>query len=127
MIYKNYRGTVTCPRECLKHYRFCICYENMRDVRGYITEKLFNCLISYCVPIYWGASNITDYVPEGCFIDRRAFTDYETLYQYLKQMSAAEYARYLENIVQFLQSPAALKFTPESVWQCVEAGLLAEE
>jgi alpha(1,3/1,4) fucosyltransferase len=126
-VYKNYRGTVMCPRECLKKYRFCICYENMRDTRGYITEKLFNCFIGYCVPVYWGASNITDYVPEGCFIDKRKFNDYETLYQYLKRMPAAEYVRYLENIVQFLQSPAALKFTPESVWQCVEISLLAEE
>jgi hypothetical protein len=43
--YKNYQGTVSCPRECIKNYRFCFCYENMRDIEGYITEKIFNCLM----------------------------------------------------------------------------------
>ena len=45
----------------------------MRDVLGYITEKIFDSFAAWCVPVYWGASNVTDYIPEGCFIDRRKF------------------------------------------------------
>ena len=38
----------------LKHYRFYICPENA-SVEGYVTEKLFHCIGSGCIPIYWGA------------------------------------------------------------------------
>lgn len=41
--------------EFLKQYRFYICPENA-SVEGYVTEKLFHCIGSGCVPIYWGAA-----------------------------------------------------------------------
>jgi len=63
--YKNFKGPIEHKRPILKNYRFCICYENSRDLNGYITEKIFDCFVSGCVPIYWGAGNITDYVPKG--------------------------------------------------------------
>lgn len=40
--------------EFLKQYRFYICPENA-SVEGYVTEKLFHCIGSGCIPIYWGA------------------------------------------------------------------------
>lgn len=41
--------------EFLKQYRFYICPENA-SVEGYVTEKLFHCIGSGCIPIYWGAN-----------------------------------------------------------------------
>lgn len=40
--------------EFLKQYKFYICPENA-SVEGYVTEKLFHCIGSGCIPIYWGA------------------------------------------------------------------------
>ena len=40
--------------EFLKQYRFYICPENA-SIEGYVTEKLFHCIGSGCIPIYWGA------------------------------------------------------------------------
>lgn len=40
--------------EYIKQYRFYICPENA-SVEGYVTEKLFHCIGSGCIPIYWGA------------------------------------------------------------------------
>ena len=40
--------------EFLKQYRFYVCPENA-SVEGYVTEKLFHCIGSGCIPIYWGA------------------------------------------------------------------------
>lgn len=37
----------------LNQYRFNICPENT-DAWGYTTEKLFECIKSGCIPIYWG-------------------------------------------------------------------------
>lgn len=34
-----------------KHY---FCFENVRDLPGYITEKIFDCFFAEYIPIYWG-------------------------------------------------------------------------
>ena len=36
-------------------------------VKGYITEKIFDSFFAGVVPIYWGAENITDYVPKSLY------------------------------------------------------------
>ena len=64
-----------------------------------------------CVPIYCGAPNITDYVPENTFIDKPKYT-YEELYRYLSAMSEREYNGYLEASEAYLRSPALRPFTP---------------
>src|SRR6185295_11271500 len=77
--FANYRGTVADKIQTLKNYRFCVCYENIKNIKGYITEKLTDCFIAGSVPIYWGASNITDYIPANCFIAREKFDTMDTL------------------------------------------------
>ena len=47
-----------------------------------VSEKIFDCFAAGNVPIYWGASNVTDYIPEDCFIDMRSFSSFEELYQF---------------------------------------------
>jgi hypothetical protein len=56
--YPSYRGAVNSKREVLQKYKFAICYENVRDIPGYITEKIFDCFFAGCVPVYWGAPNV---------------------------------------------------------------------
>lgn len=112
--YKNYRGPLHSNKiEKLKEYKFSICYENMGDVKGYLSEKIFDCFAAGVVPVYWGASNVTDYIPEGCFIDRRRFADDEEMYQFLKRVSKEEYQQYLERAAEFLISDRAKVFTNE--------------
>lgn len=111
--YKNYRGTVENKLETLKNYRFNVCYENIRDVKGYITEKIFDSFAAGSIPIYWGASNITDYIPKNCFIDRRDFKDFNAVYDYIRTMDKATYENYLKNIQNFLQSDRAKLFSQE--------------
>jgi len=112
--YKNYKGSIQDKLETLKHYKFCICYENMRDVKGYITEKIFDCFAAGVVPVYWGASNVTDFIPEKCFIDRRKFCDEEELYCFLKKIPKEDYQTYLDAAQKFLQSDSAKVFTSEA-------------
>jgi alpha(1,3/1,4) fucosyltransferase len=111
--FPSYRGKVAHKREVLEHTRFAICYENVRDLPGYITEKIFDCFFSGCVPVYWGASNITDHIPADCFIDRRKFNDTAGVYAFLKAMSEDEYRGYQQRIAAFLQSEAAYPFSSE--------------
>ncbi|WP_128657183.1 glycosyltransferase family 10 domain-containing protein [Paenibacillus sp. 598K] len=113
--YPSYRGTVASKGEILPHYKFSICYENARELNGYITEKIFDCFHASCVPIYYGAANIEKYIPADTFIDFRKFPDYDSLYAHISAMSAEEHEAYLDRVEQFLASPAYLSnFTQDA-------------
>lgn len=101
--FPSYRGPVMAKQEVLEKSRFSICYENVRDLPGYVTEKIFDSFFSGCVPVYWGATEISDLVPKACFIDRRDFSDMESLYQYLKDMTEQEYIDRQLEIQKFLK------------------------
>jgi hypothetical protein len=124
---KNYKGYADSNKidnhywsvskvDCINKYCFCYAYENMCNIKGYITEKILNVFSAGCVPIYWGAENITDYIPKNCFIDRRDFSSDEQLYKFLKNMKEKEYQIYINNIKFFLDSPAALIFSTERLY-----------
>lgn len=109
--YKNWKGIIQDKLAVLKNYKYSICYENTKEVKGYITEKIFHCFAAGVVPVYWGASNVTDYIPEECFIDRRKFKDEKALYRFLKKITKEEYERYLESAARFLKSEKAQLFS----------------
>ncbi|CAM3655677.1 glycosyltransferase family 10 domain-containing protein [Polynucleobacter brandtiae] len=89
--FPSYQGPVQKKRSVLAKTRFCICFENARDIRGYLTEKIFDSLLAGCIPIYWGEPNIDEYIPQACYIDFRKFQSYEALYQYLTNMTEIEF------------------------------------
>ncbi len=111
---RTYRGPCQNKLEVLKKYRFSICYENIKNQRGYITEKIFDCFAAGCVPIYLGASNIKEYIPTNCFIAREDFTSFELLLNHIKNMKEDEYSTYLNNIRDFLKTKKAKKFGKEA-------------
>lgn len=95
----------------LKDYKFDFCYENSKNLNGYISERIIDAFLAGCVPIYWGAANITDYVPENCFIDRRKFKDNDQLYTFIKNMDEQTYNTYLENINKYLANNGNYRLT----------------
>lgn len=109
--FPSYRGAVTAKNPVMREYRFSICYENAREIPGYITEKIFDSFFAGCVPVYWGAPDIAKHIPENCFIDRRKFQNHEELYAFLKNMSEAEYMQKLDAIRAFITSPSAAPFS----------------
>lgn len=111
--YSSYRGEITSKRTILEQYKFSICYENVRDIPGYITEKIFDCFFAGCIPIYLGASNVTDYIPENCFIDKTKFSGYSELFDYLKYLSEDDYLNFLYSIENFIKSDKILPFGAE--------------
>lgn len=113
LVKKVYKGTVVSKKETMQHYKFAICYENVKDEMGLITEKIFDCFAAGCVPVYYGARNVTDYIPKECFIDFRDFADYEDLYSFIMNMEEKEYNKYLNAVKKFLQTDAYNEFTSE--------------
>jgi hypothetical protein len=64
------------------------------------------------VPVYFGAPNVTKYIPAACFIDFRRFDrDYDRLLEYLQAITAEQYQELLANIYRYLNSAAAQKFS----------------
>jgi len=122
---KNYKGVVESKKEILGKYRFLLCYENAKDIPGYITEKIFHCFFAGCVPIYWGAPDIGKYIPENCFIDRRKFKNYEELYRFLIKMSDEDYKKYLLNIETYVKSQAIWQFSAENFVNTVIKNILS--
>jgi hypothetical protein len=119
--YKTYKGFVAADKkiDCLKQYKFCICYENSR-FPGYITEKIFDCFQAGCVPVYLGAPNVDQYIPSNCFISFTRFKNYKNLYRYLIGIDEKKYEEYLRNIGNFLQSEKGYFFTIDNYQKTCE-------
>lgn len=125
-VFPSWRGRVVRKRDVMGLYRFAICFENIMDVPGYITEKIFDAFFSGAIPVYRGAENVTDHIPAGCFIDIRSFSSYEELYSYMKDMPEKDYAKYLDNIESFLKSERSYPFTCECFAKTIVNGIVSE-
>lgn len=112
--YTSYRGTVRHKWEVLPKYRFAICFENIADEIDYVSQRIFDVLRCNCVPIYWGAPNIEDYVDKDAFIDRREFKTLEDMDKYLRCVSEKEYNKYINAGKAYQKSEKFLQFLSES-------------
>lgn len=111
--YSTYRGKVENKLDTFAKYKFAICYENAKNIPGYITEKIMDSLFAGCVPVYYGAPNVADYIPQSCFIDMQIFANYAELFRFLKNMNDQIYQQYISAIKDFLTGSAAYQFTAE--------------
>jgi hypothetical protein len=112
--FPSYRGAIDSKFEAYGHAKFGICYENTKDLPNYITEKLFDCLMEGCVPVYWGADNVLDFIPKDCFINRRDFASTADLHDFLVSMNELVYGQYQANIARFLAGSQIEPFRAES-------------
>lgn len=133
--YRNYKGECISKSEIYANYRFALCFENMRGVKGYITEKIFDCFKAGIVPIYWGAENIGEYIPDDSYIDFRCFSSIEEMHRSLKKIDRDVHHSYILAAKSFLlsdyKSPFQSKFmcgqidkALDSVDKVVSPGLL---
>lgn len=77
--------------ELLKPYRFNVCLENT-NWPGYCSEKIWDALRGYCLPIYHGQGNsIYDILPRDSFIDTADYDSNEALWNHVRNMADDEY------------------------------------
>jgi len=106
------QGPVTSKLAILSRYRFCLAFENVEGYPGYITEKIFDPMVAGCVPVYRGATNILDFVPQDCFIDGSRFLRPDELHEHLSAISESQWNKYRLAITEFLNSSAFHAFSP---------------
>lgn len=128
--FPSYRGTVYTKSEVLDRAKFSICYENSRGSPGYLTEKIFDCFTSGCIPIYIGATHGAALVPEGCYIDGDRFNSPAEMLHFLQSIDVVSHARYQAAIQRFLAGPDSVRFTNahfcQSLVNIVMADFMAE-
>jgi alpha(1,3/1,4) fucosyltransferase len=111
--YKNYKGQIESKEIILSNYNFCFCFENAFNVKGYITEKIFDSFRTGTIPIYIGDSYINKLIPEDCFyyIDNHIVLDnYISMLNNIDQKTIDKYRR---SILKYLESNDATNFTFE--------------
>ena len=70
----------------LPRYKFYLAFENSLTT-DYVTERVFHALVAGTVPVYRGAANIRDFMPDdNAVIDVADFDSPEDLARYLKQL-----------------------------------------
>ncbi len=119
------RGSVRSKSATLARYRFALCFENS-VLRGWMTEKLFDCFFVGTVPIYWGAPEILDVVPAACFIDMRQFRDFAELRAFLHALSPAEVDGYRDAARRYLASDRFAEFRL-AAWVELHARIVADD
>ena len=124
--FPSYAGEIEDKSAVYRNTKFAYCYENVADLPDYITEKIFDCFFSGCVPVYWGSNTIGERIPSDCFIDRRNFTSTEDVHRYLKSIDAPTHSRYQQNIAAFLRRPAAMVFDTTNYVSIIRKKILAD-
>lgn len=64
---KFYRGQVEDKWDALRDYKYSLAIENYQGP-NYWSEKISDVLLAWSMPIYWGCTNLDEFLPEGSFI-----------------------------------------------------------
>lgn len=109
--FPSYRGKLHTKREVLDRARFCIAYENSRGSPGYLTEKIFDCFTSGCVPVYIGSPGWQQVIPADCCIDGDAFAQPRDLVSFLDGVTQTQFEGYQRAMRAFLAQASTQRFS----------------
>ena len=102
--FKSYKSDTTNKFETLRNFKFSLCFENTKLMKGNISEKIFDCFQCGVIPLYWGAPDIANFIPKETFIWREDFETTEDMLLFVKKMSADEINSKIHSIDTFLRS-----------------------
>jgi hypothetical protein len=108
-LMKVFKGASDSKYQTLSNYCFSLCFENM-VMDGYLTEKIFDCFYTGTIPIYLGAPDILDYIPESAFIDCRKFDSWKQMLDYVLSMKDKEITDMRNAGKKFMESNEVLKY-----------------
>jgi len=84
--YLTWRGSLHSKRDAYLNAWYGFCYENSSLNNGYVTEKILDAMAVGVVPIYLGAPDVKDYIPEELFIDARQFDSVADLVSFCRAL-----------------------------------------
>ncbi len=106
--FPSYKGRVDNKHTAMLPYTFAVAFENAQGINGYVTsDKIFDPMLAGVIPIYWGAPNITTYVPPECFVDFRDFDcDWNNAYKFMKSLTPKRHKQYLADMHDYIDTVA---------------------
>ena len=107
-----FHGTCENKHDLLGQYKFTIAFENTA-YPGYVTEKIIDAMVAGSVPIYLGAPDIGNHVPQNAFIDASAFPNPLALADRLQTMTEPEALAIISAGQKFLHSEQGQRHTYE--------------
>lgn len=110
---KNYKGTINNKREEASEYLFQFSIENSNNTEGYISEKIFDAFFSNNIPIYCGAPNIKNFIPDDCFINMKDFSSIEELIDFTSKLTKLDIDNLKKSRDKFLSSSKANLFSSD--------------
>jgi len=117
----EYIGEVENKQEVYMGYTFALIIENSAESGG-ISEKIFDAMSGGCIPLYMGAPDVLDFIPEGCFINLREISR-NSLAEKIDKLSLDEIKSYRNNIREFLTSQRYSLFTTEEFIENLEKAI----
>ena len=105
--------------ETISNYKFSFCVENF-VFPGYITEKILDSLVAGVIPVYFGAPDISDFIPPDIFIDARKYSNYEELKDSMLALTQDEALLMIEKGQDFLKSEQGLFYSYEKFARRIE-------
>ena len=90
--------------EILNNYSFNLCFENT-IAHNYITEKIWDSIENYCLPIYYGkGTGIYKVFPKDSFIDYSKFDNPTNLFDFIVKMETEEFVERLNKCINIYNS-----------------------
>lgn len=87
-----WEGLVDSKHPILKRTRFNFCLENMLEIPGYVSEKIYDSFANGAIPIYIPSSNNNDdLIPKDLYIDPRDFNSFFELRDFCLSIDDDEY------------------------------------
>lgn len=121
----NYMGRIESKKNIQSKYLFTLCIENTLGEPGAITEKIFDAFEAGSIPLYLGASDIADYVPENSFISLNERRSADEIISIIDECSNETASDYLESIWDFIGSPAYETFNSVGFVESVQNAIIA--
>ncbi|XP_055523455.1 alpha-(1,3)-fucosyltransferase C [Wyeomyia smithii] len=89
------RGSPRCSQMLTDDYRFYFAFENSL-CQDYITEKMYNSMESYIIPVVFGGADYAKFAPPRSYIDVQQFGTVPELVAYLEWLAEnpSEYIKY---------------------------------
>ena len=102
--FNNYGGEVENKILFGSKYIFQFAIENTISNDSYITEKIFDCFFSGCIPIYSGTSLIKNFIDKSTFIDLNNFKNLNDLLLHTENLDYSKIKGYHNSILNFFNS-----------------------
>jgi hypothetical protein len=98
--------------QVLRGFDFALAYENTA-CEGYVTEKIIDAILAGCVPLYRGAPDVHQIVPQDAFVDATGLASASDPMQWIRDRSSRRMESMRRSGRDFLQSPSGRRHSHE--------------